>query len=78
MSCNECAMTNKGTLSSGEYAVIACCSLTDLMKEGGQLLSASLTEMIQLRGRVKSKLPGDAVGKFHGPQVKHSLNVPMH
>ena len=68
--CNACAMTDRGIPGSPEYDGIPCWSLTDLMKKGGKLVTATEHEMIRSSSRLKSKLPTDGVGEFNGPAPK--------
>ena len=70
MTCNACAMTDRGAPCSLTYNGALCWASTDLMKEGGKLLTGSRKDMIRSCWRVKSKLSTDGVGEFNGPPVE--------
>ena len=63
-------MTDRGAPCSLTYNGALCWASTDLMKEGGKLLTGSRKDMIRSCWRVKSKLSTDGVGEFNGPPVE--------
>ena len=62
-------MTDKGLPSNTDRFTEDCWALTDLMEEGGVLLTGTRRDMNRSRNRVRTKLPTDGPGQYSGPSI---------
>ena len=62
-------MTDFGAPNTSQAYTEECWALTDMMTEGGDLLTGLEKDMHRSRNRLKTKLPIDGPGEYSGPPV---------